>query len=70
MSLSDNHTIQSYTIMTHYTIYLQYNDNGKTVNEIAAAETKAEALRLCEAELRLENTTAAYAVDSNGDLVE
>jgi hypothetical protein len=56
--------------MTHYTIYLQYNDNGKTVNEIAAAETKAEALRLCEAELRLENTTAAYAVDSNGDLVE
>lgn len=56
--------------MTNFTIYLQYNEDGKTVNEIATAETKSEALRLCEEELKWENTLSAYAVDANGDLVE
>ena len=56
--------------MTHYTIYLSYNENGKTINEIATAETKTEALRLCEEELQWENTLQAYVVDADGVLVE
>jgi len=56
--------------MTHYTIYLQYDEDGETVNEIATAETRNEAVRLVEEELKWENTISAYAVDANGDLVE
>ena len=56
--------------MTYYTIYLHHDVDGETVDEIATAETKLEALRLIEKELKCENTISAYAVDANGDLLE
>ena len=56
--------------MKKYTIHLKYNEDGKTVHETATAETATEALRLCEEELKWESTISAFAVDSDGDLVE
>lgn len=69
-SRHDNTQFQSYTIMTNYTVHVTYKEDGFTVNEVIDIETKSEALRRCEAELSWENTISAYAVDSNGDLVE
>lgn len=63
-----NHT--THTKHTMYTIHCQYDDNGTLVTETTTTNSRREALRLCEQELKWENTISAFATDIAGDLVE